>query len=378
VFRSRLAAALVVIAALVAQPTLLVSESSADTESDLAAARRRVKETQAQANEAAGELSEAEGRFQELEARITELEGVIRATQDRANELEDYVRQRAVHAYTQSGASDFDVVFSAGSVEEANRRTKLLDLANAKDDVSARKLASLRDAIARDRAEVAAQRDQQRQVKEQLDTKLTAVQSSLAEATKARDELVARLEREQADARAAAELARLRAIQAATQTRAPDPAGSDGSSSGGAGGEVGGPGQIIANPGSGSFQCPLVGSAYSNSYGPRGNGFHYGIDMMAPTGRPEVAVKSGSVSYVPMGGAGGNEAYLAADDGNVYYYAHMSQFVGGARRVAQGEIIGLVGSTGSSSAPHLHFEIRVGGANGQRINPYPTLQSAGC
>ena len=43
-----------------------------------------------------------------------------------------------------------------------------------------------------------------------------------------------------------------------------------------------------------------------------------------------------------------------------------------------GEIIGLVGSTGNSTAPHLHFEIRIGGANGQRIDPYPTLQAAGC
>ncbi len=79
-----------------------------------------------------------------------------------------------------------------------------------------------------------------------------------------------------------------------------------------------------------------------------------------------------------MGGAGGNEAYLSADDGNVYYYAHMSSFVGPPRRVVQGEIIGLVGSTGNSTAPHLHFEIRLGGPNGQRIDPYPTLQAAGC
>ena len=46
---------------------------------------------------------------------------------------------------------------------------------------------------------------------------------------------------------------------------------------------------------------------------------------------------------VAMNGAGGNEAYLSASDGNVYYYAHLSQF-GGARSVSQGEVIGLVGS----------------------------------
>ena len=180
--------------------------------------------------------------------------------------------------------------------------------------------------------------------------------------SQARDELIARLERERAAA-AAAELARLQAQRAASQARV------DGG---------GGPGQVITNPGGGAFQCPLAGSAYSANFGPRGSGYHYGIDMLAPNGVPEVAVKSGTVNYVPMGGAGGNEAYLAADDGNVYYYAHMSSFVGPPRRVTQGEIIGLVGSTGNSTTPHLHFEIRLGGPNGQRIDPFPTLQAAGC
>jgi murein DD-endopeptidase MepM/ murein hydrolase activator NlpD len=133
-----------------------------------------------------------------------------------------------------------------------------------------------------------------------------------------------------------------------------------------------GGGPVISN-----FRCPVDGSTYTNSYGPRGSGFHYGIDMLAPTGTPTWAVKSGSVHYT-LESAGGLVAYLSAVDGNVYYYAHMSQFVGGGRAVAQGEVIGLVGSTGSSTAPHLHFEIRIGGANGQRINPYSTLQAAGC
>jgi murein DD-endopeptidase MepM/ murein hydrolase activator NlpD len=270
-------------------------------------------------------------------------------------------------------------MLEADSPLDGARRAQLLDLANQTDNVSVKKLAALKDDLAEKQQEVRVQRDEQQKVKQRLDAKNTEVKASLAAANKARDELAARLEKEQADAAAAAELARIRAIQAANQLAAQT------SSGGGSGGATGGgaspsvpPGQVIANPGGGAFQCPVSGSAYSDSYGPRGSGFHYGIDMMAPMGTPEVAVKAGSVSYIPMGGAGGNEAYLAADDGNVYYYAHMSQFVGGARRVSQGEVIGLVGSTGSSTAPHLHFEIRIGGANGQRIDPYPTLQAAGC
>ena len=54
--------------------------------------------------------------------------------------------------------------------------------------------------------------------------------------------------------------------------------------------------------------------------------------MFVPIGTSAVATKSGTVSYVPNEGAGGNTAYLAGSDGNVYFYAHFSQFVGGARR----------------------------------------------
>ena len=77
-------------------------------------------------------------------------------------------------------------------------------------------------------------------------------------------------------------------------------------------------------------------------------------------------------------GAGGNAAYLNGSDGNTYYYAHFDSFVGAARSVSAGEIIGMTGMTGNATAPHLHFEIRVGGPNGSRTNPYPTLKGAGC
>jgi murein DD-endopeptidase MepM/ murein hydrolase activator NlpD len=127
-----------------------------------------------------------------------------------------------------------------------------------------------------------------------------------------------------------------------------------------------------------NFRCPVDGSRYSNSYGPRSNGtFHYGIDMLAPTGTPIWAVKSGNVRFA-LEGAGGLVAYLFADDGNVYYYAHMSDNVGSNRRVAQSDRIGSVGQTGNATAPHLHFEIRLGGVNGTRTNPYGTLRNAGC
>jgi peptidoglycan LD-endopeptidase LytH len=129
----------------------------------------------------------------------------------------------------------------------------------------------------------------------------------------------------------------------------------------------------------GHFRCPVDGSTYRNDFGaPRSGGrTHQGIDMLAPTGTPVWAVKSGGVLFAFESG-GGLVAYLFADDGNVYYYAHMSNTAGGNRRVTQGNHIGYVGQTGNATAPHLHFEIRLGGMNGTRINPYWTLRNAGC
>src|SRR5207244_5147141 len=116
---------------------------------------------------------------------------------------------------------------------------------------------------------------------------------------------------------------------------------------------------------------------YTDDYGPRGSGFHYGIDMLAPTGTPTWAVKSGGVYYT-LESAGGLVAYLYADDGNVYYYAHMSEIIGdGNRGVGQGEPIGRVGQTGNEIGPHLHFEIRLGGVNGQHTVPYQYLSNDG-
>lgn len=355
----------------------------ADTASDLDAARQRVAETQAAANGAAAEVSTAEGRLEELSGRIDDLEAQVERGRQREGELIEIVRARALVAYTNAGDSHLDVIFEASDPLQAGRRSRLLDLANRKDNLATKKLAALQSDLRDQQSELRVQRDEAQKVRDQLDAKNAAIQTQLVAAAKARDDLITRLEAERAaaaaaaaaeaaaaarEAAAAAELSRLRATQAAAQqvsTAGSAPSG-------------GSAGQIIANPGGGSFQCPVNGAAYTDNYGPRGSGFHYGIDMFAPAGTPLAAVKPGTVRFVPNEGAGGNTVYLSANDGNVYFYAHLSSFVGGARSVAQGEIVGLVGATGDATGPHLHFEIRLGGANGQRIDPYPTLRVAGC
>ncbi|MBA3287971.1 MAG: M23 family metallopeptidase, partial [Acidimicrobiia bacterium] len=125
--------------------------------------------------------------------------------------------------------------------------------------------------------------------------------------------------------------------------------------------------------------CPVDGpSAYTDTYGaPRSGGrTHQGVDMLAPTGTPLVAVVSGRVAF-SQNSLGGNAVWLYGSDGNSYYYAHLSAFEGSSRSVSQGERVGYIGDTGNASGtPHLHFEVHPGG--GAAVNPTPYVRNAGC
>ena len=94
---------------------------------------------------------------------------------------------------------------------------------------------------------------------------------------------------------------------------------------------------------------------------------HTGIDIPAPTGTPTVAVSSGTVIYSGVQGSYGNTVMIQHDNGLVSLYAHNSSLVVNVGdKVKKGQVVAKIGSTGRSTGPHLHFEIRV---NGTAQNP---------
>ena len=125
------------------------------------------------------------------------------------------------------------------------------------------------------------------------------------------------------------------------------------------------------------FVCPIAGPvAFTDTWGaPRGGGRrHEGTDLMSPFGTPNVAVVSGPFKR-HHSGAGGLGVYLHGDDGNTYYYAHLSEVVGPDRRVAQGEVIAKTGNSGNARGgmPHTHFEFHPRG--GPAVNSYPLVKA---
>ncbi|WP_204163918.1 M23 family metallopeptidase [Nocardioides solisilvae] len=103
---------------------------------------------------------------------------------------------------------------------------------------------------------------------------------------------------------------------------------------------------------------------------------HTGLDFAAPSGTPLRAVANGTITEVGYDGSYGNKTVLTLEDGTELWYCHQaSMHVSVGDQVAGGDVIGTVGSTGNSTGPHLHLEIRPGG--GGPVDPYASLMEHG-
>lgn len=116
---------------------------------------------------------------------------------------------------------------------------------------------------------------------------------------------------------------------------------------------------------------PLPGYTTISSYfGMRWGNMHAGIDIPAPTGTSILACDDGTVIYSGYDSSRGNHVIVQNEEGNCSIYMHMSrQAVSQGERVHAGQVLGYVGSTGNSTGPHLHFELRLGGAQGSLVDP---------
>ncbi|MEU6210095.1 peptidoglycan DD-metalloendopeptidase family protein [Streptomyces sp. NPDC047023] len=122
-----------------------------------------------------------------------------------------------------------------------------------------------------------------------------------------------------------------------------------------------------------NWQWPLKEGTYSvgtkyHANGPSWSlGYHTGLDLRANSGTPIYAPADGKVIKVTSGGSYGNETHIEHAGGVVTLYAHQTKaMVSQGASVKRGDQIGTVGSTGNSSGPHLHWEVRIPGVD----NPF--------
>jgi murein DD-endopeptidase MepM/ murein hydrolase activator NlpD len=128
-----------------------------------------------------------------------------------------------------------------------------------------------------------------------------------------------------------------------------------------------------ASPGA-TYVKPLNGRVTSE-FGPRWGTMHKGLDLAAPAGSPIRAVTGGTVRRADWNGGYGNAVVIDHGNGLSTLYGHAASLnVKPGQKVGAGDIIAREGSTGDSTGPHLHFEVR---KNDKQIDPRPWLTAHG-
>ncbi|WP_346622259.1 M23 family metallopeptidase [Blastococcus montanus] len=123
---------------------------------------------------------------------------------------------------------------------------------------------------------------------------------------------------------------------------------------------------------------PVEGGRLTSGFGARWGTLHAGIDLAAPMRTPEYAAMDGVVLEAGPASGFGLVVYIQHDNGDVTVYGHMDEIlVEPGQIVRAGDTIALLGNRGQSTGPHLHFEVHVGGIDGERVDPLPWLRERG-
>ena len=339
------------------------SRAEAAALAELQAIRDRKATVDARVAELDGQLSGAEATLAplaaeaaRLDALYTQLQGEVDATQAELDAATIEFNDEAAGLYRSARrGSNYDVVLAARP-SNVVKQNKYLDEVTAQQRRVVRRIARLRADLETNRRALEAQK--------------TRADAVAAEAQAARDQVAtlrAEVEPARADAaqQEAAEQALVGQIQAQKGQYESELAALQATSD-----SLGARLRALGStPGSvGPCEARPVPGGISSPFGPRLHPIlryvrlHTGADMSGTTGTPIVACRAGTIVLAgPLGGYG-NAVAIDHGGGMATVYAHQSRLaVSAGQHVAAGEVIGYVGSTGMSTGPHLHFEVRLSG-----------------
>ncbi len=343
------------------------------------------------------EIAGKEAEIDALEQNIDENEQKIGDLQDDMDLLYSQLKQRLREIYMSGGrTSDIEILLCSGSYEtflmkmelssnmaehddaivneitesisEINALTAQLEELILQVNAEKKELEQAREELDAQKSEVETQQNELEDVKSEVDGKLAdvnAVMSQLNADSAEYKALVASYESRQnsidAEIDAIIDAAAKRAAEEAAKAAAAS-AGLDASSYSSGG----------ATSFSGGFICPLqYGDVYvSSPFGYRSSGYHGGLDLCCRSGtygKNVSAAAAGTVIVASYHYSYGNYVVIQHSSSFMTLYAHNSALlVSAGQTVSQGQTIALAGSTGNSTGPHCHFEVRV---NGSRVNP---------
>lgn len=306
-----------------------------------------------------------------LDASIEEKNTAIAEKQKNIDEDVETLKERLCAIYMMGDASTLEILLQSESVIDMAQKVELLNIITEHDTKLIAQLTADMESIADEKAEIESEKEQVAAARTELESKGSELASVQAEAERVLEELNQSVASVQAESdRIAEEKAQASAeidqwwkdyyAQLAAQNNS-----SSGSSGGSSSGSIGSGGYVST----GNFTWPVPG--FTNISCGYSSG-HKAIDISGGGrtiyGTPIVAADSGKVVTATYHYSYGN--YVMIDHGGGYstLYAHASSLaVSVGQTVTKGQTIAYVGSTGNSTGPHLHFEVRV---NGNRQNPF--------
>lgn len=296
-------------------------------------------------------LAAAEQAVARQEQAVQDAKSTLADLEEQEDRQREVMSARLVTLYKQGTTVEFAPILTSDNPAEALRRTALVDAVARSDRRSFEQVTITQTAIDAQRRHLVVEEEALERVVQKR-REIVAVAEELrndralvlaASSTRV-DELEAQeahLEAESAELAAIAR--RASRVQTASRSTTTSTATVDKAVSGG-------------------WTWPASGPVTSE-FGYRWGRMHQGIDIGAPSGAPIWAAAAGTVTYAGTMGGYGNIIMVDHGGGISTAYAHQTSFVVGVgARVAAGQQIGRVGSTGNSTGPHLHFEVRVNGA----------------
>ena len=289
------------------------------------------------------ELRRVQARLNREKERLEQLKAQLRRS---LNDL----RNRLVDIYRSGDPDLLTVILDSDGFEDLLSRYEYLRRIEEQDSALVGKVRTLRngtritvDRVTADRNEIAAKKAELERTRAQLESREAALDAVRDQKAAALDEVRGTIERLEGDIGDIQNKIQAQ-IQAATETSTtPLPAGPiQGASSG--------------------FIWPVNGPV-SSPFGWRWGRMHEGIDIAVPAGTPIRAAKAGTVILAAYTSGYGNYTCIDHGGGLSTCYAHQSSYATSVgESVAQGDVIGYVGCTGSCFGDHLHFEVRINGA----------------
>lgn len=348
------------------------------------------------------EVDRLEDEIAGMEARTAELTAELDATRDRLAELEGQVDdaraeldhhharavERIVQAYMHPPMDNLAIVISGEDVSDVSRRLGMMNeiaahdreilearqaAADALDDLeeeTARTATELEASTLEHEADLAELRDARArhdEVSAALQERIADFQSEADALAASEDELASLIADRAAEAATTTTTAPPETTTTTTTTAPPETTSGDGNGNASTSATTSAPSSPPAS--SGELQWPAEGPMTS-PYGMRWGRMHQGIDIGAPMGAPIYAAAAGTVFHAASMGGYGNLTLIDHGNGMVTAYAHQSSFDVMSGSVSRGQVIGRIGSTGNSTGPHLHFEVRM---NGSAVDPMPYL-----